>query len=128
MDEVLFDTNAFIAWANGDPAISRRMVSIRTPVLSAISIGELALGALNSGRPDENMRLLERRLQDFILVSCDRKAAVSYGEIGVALRRKARPIPQNDIWIAACALQRGCPLLTKDAHFLEVDGLTLIDW
>jgi len=44
------------------------------------------------------------------------------------LRLKGRPIPENDIWIAAVALQHGLPLATRDDHFNEVDGLRVENW
>lgn len=50
-------------------------------------------------------------------------SADHFALIFARLRGKGRPIPSNDLWIAACALEAGAALLTLDAHFIEVDGL-----
>jgi hypothetical protein len=51
-----------------------------------------------------------------------------YARIRSELRRKGRPIPANDLWIAAQAVEHGLPLVSRDAHFLNVKGLTLVSW
>jgi tRNA(fMet)-specific endonuclease VapC len=51
-----------------------------------------------------------------------------YGKIKDGLRLKGRPIPENDIWVAAAAMQYGLPVATRDAHFNEVDGLLVENW
>jgi tRNA(fMet)-specific endonuclease VapC len=62
------------------------------------------------------------------LLLCDEQTARQYGRISQQLRKKGRPIPQNDMWIAALALQHGLTLVTRDAHFSHIDGLLLQDW
>ena len=59
------------------------------------------------------------------ILVCDTETARQYGRIKVELRRKGRPIPENDMWIAAVALQHGLTLATRDAHFDAIDGLTV---
>ena len=54
--------------------------------------------------------------------------AIEYGQIKNNLRAKGRPIPENDIWIAALAKQYGLTLVTRDGHFGEVDGLAIEAW
>ena len=54
--------------------------------------------------------------------------AEAYAGIDVALRRKGRPIPVNDVWVAAVALTRGAVLVTNDDHFTRVEGLVLENW
>jgi tRNA(fMet)-specific endonuclease VapC len=58
----------------------------------------------------------------------DKDTARFYGTVVMQLRRKGRPIPQNDMWIAATALQHNLTLLTKDTHFDEVNGLAREAW
>jgi tRNA(fMet)-specific endonuclease VapC len=127
-NELLFDTNAFIAWWNEDAALARQVVGIGEPSLSLITLAELLLGAKKSGRPQENLEALNRRIPDFRLLIPDRGTADLWADVSLALRRKGRPIPTNDIWIAALALQHGLPLLTRDAHFREVEGLNVLGW
>jgi tRNA(fMet)-specific endonuclease VapC len=54
--------------------------------------------------------------------------ARQYGVIKNALRAKGRPIPENDIWIAAIAMQYHLTLVARDGHFQEVDGLVVGQW
>ena len=62
------------------------------------------------------------------ILSCDEVTGDIYGQIKVQLRTKGRPIPENDIWIAATAMQHGLTLVTRDRHFQEIDGLALATW
>ena len=61
-------------------------------------------------------------------ISVGGDVAKEYGVVKQELRRKGRPIPENDIWIAATARQLKLALVTRDRHFDEVDGLTKVDW
>ena len=58
----------------------------------------------------------------------DEATTIRYAEVKNKLRKKGRPIPENDIWIAAIALRHGLPILTRDQHFNEVDGLAVLTW
>jgi tRNA(fMet)-specific endonuclease VapC len=127
-NEILLDTNAFIAWWNEDAALAHQVVGMGESLLSLISLAELMLGAKKSGRPRENLEALNLRIQDFRLLTPDHGTAERWADVSLALRRKGRPIPANDIWIAALALQHGLPLLTRDAHFREVEGLDVLGW
>ena len=51
------------------------------------------------------------------------QTADSYALVYSNLRRTGRPIPTNDLWIAASALEHGAALLTRDSHFGAIDGL-----
>jgi tRNA(fMet)-specific endonuclease VapC len=62
------------------------------------------------------------------LLVCDEVTAQHYGEIKASLRTKGRLIPDNDIWIAACGMQHDLPLITRDAHFKNIDGIEIATW
>ena len=62
------------------------------------------------------------------LVAIDGLSALHYGTVRTQLKRKGRPIPENDIWIAACAFQHGLILVTRDGHFEDVEGLPFESW
>ena len=108
------------------------MLALATPeeplFLPLLALGELYNGALMSTRPEHNRRLVD----DFLLIAAllhpDSATADAYAQVAVKLKRKGRPIPENDIWIAAVALECDMPLATRDDHFGEVDGLDLIRW
>ncbi len=75
-----------------------------------------------------NLDRIEQFASSVQVLNCDAATAQLYGNIRDALRSKGRPIPENDIWIAAVALQHGLPLATRDDHFKEVDGLRVENW
>ena len=72
------------------------------------------------------------RIDDFaarnVVLGCDTETARRYGEVKNGLRQKGRPVPKNDIWIAAIALQNDLTLVARDAHFREVEGLRVEAW
>ena len=103
----LLDTNIVIAMFAGEAAIQERRQNADKVYLPSIVVGELCYGARKSSRPIENLTKVNRLTQRFPLISCDLETAQWYGIIKDQLRRKGRPIPNNDIWIAAIALQHG---------------------
>lgn len=62
------------------------------------------------------------------VLGADNETARQYGKIAAQLARNGTPIPQNDIWIAAVAIQCGLPVATADDHYLRVDGLSVLLW
>ena len=94
----------------------------------SIAIGELCFGARKSKRVRENPALIDEFAANSVVLGCDIATARRYGEVKNGLRLKGRPIPENDIWIAAMALQHGLALATRDAHFSEVEGLEVVAW
>jgi tRNA(fMet)-specific endonuclease VapC len=124
----LLDANAAVALVKGDVAI-RQLVSQADDIhVSSIAIGELYYGAEKSGRVSANLREVDDFVKRYSMLACDTETARIYGHIRQQLRLKGRPIPDNDLWIAAVALQHGLILLTRDAHFNHVDGLTVRSW
>jgi tRNA(fMet)-specific endonuclease VapC len=91
-------------------------------------LGELYFGAEKSGRVEANIKRIDEFVSDQFVLNCDRETARWYGRIEFRLRDKGRPIRQNDTWIAAIAMQYSLTVLTRDAHFDEVDGLALASW
>ncbi len=93
--------------------------------MSAVVVGELLYGFRNGSRFEQNLEKLEAFLaQPAVgLLPVTWATADRFGQIAAALRRKGRPIPTNDIWIAAHAMEAGADLVSSDRHFGEVDGL-----
>jgi len=94
-------------------------------LLSSIGIGELLFGFRNGSRFEQNLRDLQAFLDDpnVRLVPVTWSTADHFSRISLALKKRGRPIPTNDIWIAAHAMQTGALLITSDPHFDEVEGL-----
>ena len=126
-ESFLFDTNIIIAILNQESAVEARLKG-QQGYVAAISVGELYYGAYKSGRISDNIQRLERLLVDYALLACDRGTAQIYGQIKLQLKSKGRPIPENDIWIAAIARQYDLTLVTRDEHFAEIDGLKTEAW
>jgi tRNA(fMet)-specific endonuclease VapC len=125
--EVLFDTNIVLALFVQDASVMERLEQAVVYIPSVV-LGELYYGAYSSEQIQANLD----RIDDFItisaMLSCDAVTARHYGQIKSGLRAKGRPIPENDIWIAALARQHHLTLISRDAHFGEVDGLSLEAW
>ena len=84
--------------------------------------------ARKSTRVQDNLARIDDFASTNVVLACDTETARRYGEIKERLRARGRPIPENDIWIAAIALQHALTLATRDAHFETVEGLRLAAW
>ena len=124
----LLDTNIVIALFAAEPAMKDRLDAAEEVFIPSIVLGELYYGARKSRRVEENIARIDDFAARGVVLSCDTETARRYGELKDGLRRKGRPIPENDIWIAAIALQNDLTLVARDAHFLEVDGLKTEAW
>jgi len=122
------DTNALIKLMARDPTLRWRMGHDFRCFLSFISVGELYAGAHQSSRLNLNIAEVQRICIEIPIVDWDLEIANDYGRIQAALRRKGRPMPQNDVWIAATAMRHGMTLITLDKHFTFVDGLATDIW
>ena len=124
----LLDTNIIIALFAKDENVSQKVTQTDGVFASSIVVGELLFGALKSGRVKANVQRVENFASKTVTLICDIETAKHYARIKNDLRRAGKPIPENDIWIAALALQHALVLVTRDAHFSEVDGLTVVRW
>ena len=127
MRRILFDSNAYVAFKRGDKA-ALEIVRIADQItLSSVVLGELLAG-FAGGAQEERNRI---ELTEFIdssrvtVVPVTEQTSEHYGVVYKGLRRKGRPIPANDLWIAATALEHGCSIFTFDKHFDEIDNLWL---
>ena len=123
---VLLDTNIVIALFAADPGVRRGLEQAESVYLPVIALGELFYGALHSTRAEDNIAHLQAFATAATVLSCD--PATANGEIKTALRRRGTPIPENDIWIAAIALQHSLHVASRDAHFALVPGLEVLRW
>ncbi len=91
--------------------------------MPSIVLGELYFGARKSGRVEENLALIDEFATNSSILACDTDTAKEYGVIKNTLQEKGRPIPENDIWIAAIARQYKLIVVTRDTHFDEIESL-----
>lgn len=127
--KVLLDTNAYSALKRGVDAVVRRVTRAETVFLSTVVAGELLSGFRQGTRLRKNLAELDAFIDNphVTVVPVSLVTADRFGRIAAALRAKGRPIPTNDIWIAAHAMETGADLLSFDAHFVEVDGLAWVN-
>lgn len=124
----LLDTNIIIALFASDAAVKTHLAETDEVFISSIAIGELCFGARKSTRIQDNLARIDDFASNNVVLACDTETARRYGEMKERLRARGRPIPENDIWIAAIALQHELTLATRDAHFEAVEGLRLAAW
>jgi tRNA(fMet)-specific endonuclease VapC len=125
---LMLDTNRYADMARGVPEVVARCETAERLLLSVIVLGELRTGFAGGSRGQENEREFERFLSrpNAEILLLEEATAGYYAQVFHALRLQGRPIPTNDMWIAAQALQHGLTLDTRDGHFQHVPGLTLV--
>ncbi len=125
MSRTLLDTNAYTALMAGDSRVAEVLASSEAVLLSATVVGELYDGFLDGSRNLENRRILGkfREKPRTVCVPVTDATAEWFAEIKRSLRRRGKPIPINDVWIAASCMEHGARLLSFDTHFDCVDGL-----
>jgi len=127
-NKFLLDTNIIVAWLNGDSAIANKIDKAAAVYLPIIVVGELYYGAMHSTRIQKNVKKIKDLVDRYNVLLLDNEVAFKYGQIKTLLRRKGKPIPENDIWIAAFSLQQKLTLVTRDRHFDEIDKLKIKTW
>ena len=125
---MILDTNGLSAIVDGDRDAERVVMGELLLALPTIVLGEYEFGLLGSSRSGAlraEFAKIERRLT---LLVVDRDTSLIYAGVKHDLKRRGRPIPENDLWIAALALQHDQPILSRDAHFDAVDGVRRVGW
>ena len=125
---VLLDTNILIALFASEPVVLARLAAAPEVFVPAVAIGELYYGAVRSSHPETNIARIEAFAKTAVVIGCDVGTARHYGTIKNDLRAKGRPIPENDIWIAAVARQHNLVVVSRDSHFKEVAGMLVEVW
>ncbi|MCY3728466.1 MAG: type II toxin-antitoxin system VapC family toxin [Nitrospira sp.] len=125
---VLLDTNIIIGILAKDEAILSRLTETEAVFLPSIALGELYFGAFKSAHPNDNAERIDRLADSTAILYCDGTTALHYGRIKTTLRARGRPIPENDIWIAAIAQQHGLTVVSRDLHFREIENLSVEEW
>lgn len=125
MKHLLLDTNVLADFFAGDPETVEAFQQAGSLAVCTVVLGELLAGFTLGASAAQNRRLLSRFLSSprVSLLPLGADTAEHYAGVFSQLRRKGRPIPSNDMWVAAGALQHGLVLFTRDAHFREIEGL-----
>jgi tRNA(fMet)-specific endonuclease VapC len=124
----LLDTNIVIALFAGETAVVDKISQADELFVPSIVLGELFYGAERSGRTKQNQERVHQFAEANTILDCDKETAVWYGRIKNQLAQSGRPIPENDIWIAATAASHNLTLVSRDRHFLEIHDLQVLTW
>lgn len=124
----LLDTNVVVALQRGDDHVRAAVERSAEVYIPATALGELYYGALHSGNPARNVARVAELAAAAAVLPCDAETALVYGGLKAELRRLGRPIPENDVWIAAVAVQHGLTLVSRDAHFAALERLPRETW
>lgn len=129
MRKVLIDTNAYAKLLAGDKSVLEEINYSDMVYMSVFVLGELYAGFKSGNKERENMRLLRRFFDKSTVqvLNATNETSEIFGMIKSALKKKGKPIPINDVWIAAHTLETGSVLITYDKHFLHVAGIRLWD-
>ena len=124
--KLVLDTNVYSDYAEGLPAVVEFLATHGDDIfLPSIVLGELSYGFMKGSR----QRFNERKLQEFIrklqidIIDVNHNVARKYGIIYLSLVKKGQKIPINDVWIAACCMETGGTLVTRDRHFQHVEQI-----
>ena len=125
---ILLDSNAYSHLKREHHRIVEIVRGSEEILLPLVVIGELLYGFRNGSRPERNTRELHAFLDNprVSIAAMSLTTADRYARIAAALRTRKRPIPSNDIWIAAHTMETGADLVSYDGHFDHIDGLAWI--
>ncbi|RPI98753.1 MAG: type II toxin-antitoxin system VapC family toxin [Candidatus Aminicenantes bacterium] len=129
MRAILLDTNAYVRFLAGDERVLDCLAKAGRVYASVFVLGELLAGFRLGSKEKSNRQILEAFLgkHNVEVLDATRETAEYFGLIKSALKKAGQPIPLNDVWIAAQALETGSVLVTYDTHFAAVPGLRTWD-
>jgi tRNA(fMet)-specific endonuclease VapC len=125
---MILDTNALSAFVDGDAGVGDALRTQPRAAIPVIVLGEFRYGVALSRRRASYESWLDSSLIHFDILAVTDETAIAYAALRVALKKSGRPIPANDAWIAALALQHRLPVLSRDEHFDAVPGLHRRSW
>ena len=125
---MILDSNALSAFADGNEEVCRVLEGAPGHQLPVIVLGEFSFGILASRHREAYVAWLAERMQEFEILSIDGETAQHYADIREELRQVGRPIPQNDLWIAALARQHHLPVVSRGVHFDKVKKVKRHGW
>jgi tRNA(fMet)-specific endonuclease VapC len=129
MKKIILDTNAYSAFLNGEEKILNILSGADTVYMSIIVIGELLAGFKGGSKEAKNRDILHKFFDKPTVLILDATMETSeiFALIKTTLKKSGTPIPINDVWIAAHAMETGSVLITYDGHFKNIPGLRLWD-
>ena len=122
---VALDTNRLVDLFRGDDGLAGMLALCEEVWLPLMVLGEFQAGILGGSQGHRNASLLQAMLSksNAGVLLPDKETASEYARLFVQLKRAGTPIPDNDLWIAALALQHDVALITRDKHFASIPQL-----
>ena len=125
---MILDTNAVSALLRGDPDLENVLSANAYHHLPVIVIGEYRYGLHRSQQRQALHALFETLVRESLILGVDDTTTVHYAAVRNELRKLGRPIPENDVWIAAIARQHDQQIVSRDEHFDDVPGADRLAW
>ena len=125
---MILDTNALSAFFDGDALLKDLVAGAAKISIPVIVLGEYRFGLFGSRLRKVIEPALDALERECDILSIDLETVLPYAKLGDALKRGGTPIPTNDLWIAALAIQHGLPVASRDKHFDVVPGLRRLAW
>ena len=125
---MILDTNALFAAAEEHVGVVKLLAVAQQLALPVVVIGEYRYGIHQSRHRARYRRWLEDLVSDCTVLDITEQTTHYYASINIELKRVGKPIPTNDLWIAALCRQHDLPLLSRDRHFDAVSGIQRLDW
>jgi tRNA(fMet)-specific endonuclease VapC len=125
--KIVLDTNCYSAFLAGDKKVLESLVDAEIVFMSVFVLGELYAGFKGGSKESANIGLLDRFLQKpgVRVLNATSKTAEIFGQLKATLKKTGTPLPINDVWIAAHAMETGSSIVTYDNHFDKITGLRL---
>ena len=125
---MILDTNALSAFVDGESGVGQILRRQERAAIPVIVLGEFRYGIAQSKHRSAYEAWLKSQLPSFDILTVTEETAVAYAALRLVLKRLGRPIPANDAWIAALALQHRLSVLSRDEHFDAIPGLEREGW
>lgn len=127
MKKIQIDTNSYAAFKRNNPVALEILRTAEYIGISVVVLGELLGGFKGGSKEKKNIEELNKFLDSprVYVLQIDEETAEFYARIYWGLKKKGKPIPSNDMWVAASAMRHGLSLFTFDEHFNLIDGLIL---
>lgn len=125
--KILIDTNVYAAFKKNNADAVNTFKQMEYIGINIVVLGELLSGFKGGSKESTNRKELEQFLDSprVNLLSLDEETAEFYASTYWNLKKRGKPIPTNDLWVAASAMRHGLALFTFDEHFTNVAGLIL---
>lgn len=125
---MILDTNALSAFVDGDTGVAEVLGRHARVAIPVIVLGEFRYGIAESRYRSQYEAWLVSYLPRFDILSVTEETTIACAAVRIALKRSGRPIPANDAWVAALAIQHALPVLSRHEHFDAVADIDRQTW